>query len=60
MSGIGSGNHLIMGKGDSRRPSRISKEEENIRFALALGKISFKTFEKRYKELKKQGKIWRK
>lgn len=60
MSGIGSGNHLIMGKGDDRRARRISREEENIRFALALGRINFRTFEKRYKELKKQGKIWRK
>lgn len=48
------------GKGDTRRPARISREEETLRWALAFGKIKFSTFERKYKELKKQGKIWRK
>lgn len=37
----------------------ISREEENIRTALAYGLISFRTYEKKYRELKKQGLIWR-
>lgn len=50
----------MSGKGSERRPRRISKEEENIRYLLAFDRITFDEFEKRYKELKKQGKIWRK
>jgi len=48
------------GKGDSKRPRLISREEEDIRYALALGKITFEEYERRYKELRKQGKIVRK
>ena len=46
-------------KGDWRRPCSIGKEEKAIRDALAWKKISFKTFERKYNELKKQGKITR-
>lgn len=48
-----------MGKGSRRRPSSIGREEEALRWQLAFGKITFKQFERRYKELKKQGKIQR-
>jgi len=48
------------GKGDTRRPARISREEEALRWALAFGKITFKQFERKYRELKKSGLIWRK
>jgi len=40
-------------------PSAISQEEESLRWQLATGKITFKEFEKRYKKLKRQGKIYR-
>ena len=40
-------------------PKNISREEEEIRWALAFGKITFAEFEKKYNELKKQDKIWR-
>jgi hypothetical protein len=48
-----------MGKGDTRRPRQISRHEEDLRWALALGKISFKTFEERYKALHREGLIHR-
>ena len=40
-------------------PSAISREEEELRWKLAFGKITFKEYEKRYKKLKRQGKIYR-
>lgn len=49
-----------MGKGDTRRASLISKEEENLRWDYALGLISYDEYEKQYKKLEGQGKIWRK
>ena len=48
-----------MGKGSKRRPSAITREEENLRWKLALGRITFKQFEGRYKQLLKEGKIKR-
>ncbi len=47
------------GKTDKRRPRQITKEEENLRWLLADGIISFKEFERRYKILKASGKIKR-
>ncbi len=47
------------GKGDAQRPSQIGKEEENLRWALAEGRITFKEFEKRYNKLIRDGKIMR-
>ena len=49
-----------MGKGSQRRPTAITPHEERLRWKLAYGKITFKEFEKRYKELERQGKIYRK
>lgn len=40
-------------------PLATSQEEENLRWRLATGKITFTEYEKRYKELKRQGKIYR-
>lgn len=37
----------------------IGKEELCLREKLAYGYINFRTFERKYKELKKQGKIFR-
>ena len=48
-----------MSKGSKRRPRQITKEEENLRWLLADGIISFKEFEHRFKTLKAQGKIER-
>lgn len=50
----------MAGKGDTRRPTAISPEEERIRWKLAYGKITFAEFERRYEELVKQGKTRRK
>lgn len=47
------------GKGSTRRPVGITREEENIRWLRALGKITFEQFEEKYKELKKKGFIKR-
>jgi len=48
-----------MSKGSWRRPRRISREEETLRWKLAFGRITFVEFEREYKKLKKQGKIIR-
>jgi len=48
-----------MGKGSERRPTAISREEEDLKWKLAYGKITFDEFEKRYKQLARQGKIKR-
>lgn len=48
-----------MGKGHQRRPYSTSREERALRNALAYGKITFKTFMKRYNKLLKEGKITR-
>lgn len=48
-----------MSKGDKKRPTSITSEENDLRWALAEGIISFAGFRKRYMELKKLGKIKR-
>lgn len=48
-----------MGKGSQRRPTAITPHEEELRWQLAAGEITSKEYEKRYKELKRQGKIYR-
>lgn len=48
-----------MGKGDTRRPSQIGREEEQLNWALALKKITFATWKKRWKKLLQEGKITR-
>ncbi len=45
-----------MGKGSKKRPCLISREEENIRWALVYGKISFKKFEEKMKKIKENKK----
>jgi uncharacterized membrane protein len=50
----------MSGKGSTRRPSRISREEENLRWMLATGRIKFAQYEKRMRELRKLGLVWRK
>ena len=40
-------------------PLATSREEENLRWLLAEGRITFKEYEKKYKQLKRQGKIYR-
>jgi len=47
------------GKGDARRPRQISIEEERLRWKYACGGMTFAQFEKRYKQLVKEGKITR-
>lgn len=40
-------------------PQNIGREEEDIRWDLAFGKITQQEFDERYEELEKQGKVWR-
>jgi len=47
----------MAGKGSKRRPRLISREEEELRWQLAEGKISRVTFNKRILEMIKEGKI---
>lgn len=39
------------GKGSGRRPSQIGKEEEDLRYALAEGKITSEQFQSEYIKL---------
>ena len=48
-----------MGKGSKRRPCLISREEEEIRYALAREEITIVEFKKRERKLQREGKIWR-
>jgi len=48
-----------VGKGCKRRPCQITKEEEQLRYDYADGKLSFDEFERRYQKLKAQGLIKR-
>lgn len=48
-----------MSKGSRRRVRQISREEEDLRWALHTRVISHTTFRRRYNKLKKQGKIIR-
>lgn len=41
------------------RPSGMSREEEELRWKLASGHISFAEYERRYKKLLREGKIRR-
>ena len=40
-------------------PLATSREEESLRWLLAAGEITSTEYEKRYEELKRQGKIYR-
>jgi len=42
----------MSGKGSVRRLSRIGREEEDLRYALALGVITKEQYETRYEELR--------
>jgi len=48
-----------MGKGDTPRRCQTSQEEEELRWKLFEGAITFIEFEKRYAKLKREGKIYR-
>jgi len=48
-----------MGKGSKRRPCTTGTAENNLRWALAEGRITFNEFEKRYKKLLEANKITR-
>ena len=48
-----------MSKGSARRPRQISRQEEDLRWALAFGKITFKEFERKYRALHREGLIHR-
>ncbi len=47
------------GKGDARRPSQVGSEEEELRYALAEGKITRERFLREYNRLLHEGKITR-
>ena len=42
-----------MGKGSKRRPRSISREEEDLRYDLALAKIDRNEFDRRLEEMNK-------
>jgi len=41
-----------MSKGSKRRPTLISREENDLRWALLMGEVTTEEFDKRLKELK--------
>jgi len=45
-----------MGKGSNRRPPCISRQHEELQWKLAYGYITFADYERKLKELKRQGK----
>jgi len=47
------------GKGHDRRPSQIGREEEELNYKLAQGKITFTEWARRHNILLKAGKITR-
>jgi len=44
---------------EKQKPYTITREELDLRFDYAYGKITLKQYERRYEKLKKQGKIKR-
>lgn len=46
-----------MGKGSKRRPCLVSRKEENLRWLLIQGRISFNLFERKMKEVKKNANV---
>ena len=48
-----------MSKGSTRRPCQISREEEDLRWALALGRITKEEYDAEYARLEAEGKIMR-
>ena len=50
----------IIGKGSNRRPTLITREQENLNYKLAFGHITFEEYAKRKKQLEKEGKWGRK
>jgi uncharacterized membrane protein len=49
----------MSGKGDQRRPPQITRHEESLRWAFALGEITKEQYEQRYRELEAKGLIQR-
>ena len=47
------------GKGSRRRPSQITRQEEELRWQIFNKKISMATFTRRYNKLKKAGLVTR-
>jgi len=41
------------GKGDKRRPRQVSRQEYDLRYALAFGKLSFEDFSRKMHDLRK-------
>ena len=48
-----------MGKGSTRRPCQIGREEEDLRWRRALGQVTVEQFEQEYAKLEAEGKITR-
>lgn len=48
-----------MSKGHQRRKCQTTRAEEELRWLLATGKITFVQYERKYRILKTQGKIKR-
>jgi len=47
------------GKGDTRRLPQITRHEESLRWAFAMGEITKEQYEQRYRELEAKGLIQR-
>ena len=48
-----------MSKGSGRRPSSVGRKEEELRWMLAMGKMTFDAYTWRMKQLKDAGEITR-
>ena len=49
-----------MSKGSKRRPRSTTRQEDELRWRLATGVITFAEYEVKYKKLKEKGLIRRK
>lgn len=49
----------MMGKGSKTRPKQITREEEDLRWAYAQGRISYNQFFQKHTKFKRAGLIKR-
>lgn len=47
----------MAGKGSKRRPTLVSREEEDLRWELAYGRITRRTFDEKMVELKEKKNV---
>ena len=49
----------MAGKGSQRRPCQLSREAEDLQWALYEGRVTFKAYEQKRQKLLSENKWWR-